>query len=80
MPRLLIGIEAPAGAGKGDRFCEEAPRAPDHLPSWIASLATPHPFSALMERRVDFIAVDNPTATKFTVHTLAAVAELSATP
>src|ERR1700757_4487704 len=31
--------------------------------------------SALMERKVDFIAVDNPTATKFTIHILAAVAE-----
>jgi DNA invertase Pin-like site-specific DNA recombinase len=31
--------------------------------------------SALMERKVDFLAVDNPTATKFTVHILAAVAE-----
>jgi DNA invertase Pin-like site-specific DNA recombinase len=29
----------------------------------------------LMERKVDFIAVDNPTATKFTIHILAAVAE-----
>jgi DNA invertase Pin-like site-specific DNA recombinase len=31
--------------------------------------------SALMERKVDFVAVDNPTATKFTIHILAAVAE-----
>jgi hypothetical protein len=31
--------------------------------------------SALMERRVDFIAVDNPHATKFNLHILAAVAE-----
>jgi hypothetical protein len=28
-----------------------------------------------MERKVDFLAVDNPTSTKFTVHILAAVAE-----
>ena len=28
-----------------------------------------------MERKVDFIAVDDPTATKFTIHILAAVAE-----
>jgi hypothetical protein len=27
------------------------------------------------ERKVDFIAADNPTATKFTIHILAAVAE-----
>jgi len=32
--------------------------------------------SALMESGVDFIAVDNPHATKFTIHILAAVAEL----
>jgi DNA invertase Pin-like site-specific DNA recombinase len=32
--------------------------------------------SALMERKVDFICCDNPTATKFTIHILAAVAEL----
>jgi DNA invertase Pin-like site-specific DNA recombinase len=31
--------------------------------------------ATLMERKVDFLAVDNPTATKFTVHILAAVAE-----
>jgi DNA invertase Pin-like site-specific DNA recombinase len=31
--------------------------------------------SALMESGVDFIAVDNPTATRFTLHILAAVAE-----
>jgi DNA invertase Pin-like site-specific DNA recombinase len=31
--------------------------------------------SALMERKVDFLAVDNPAATKFTIHILAAVAE-----
>jgi DNA invertase Pin-like site-specific DNA recombinase len=31
--------------------------------------------SALMESGVDFIAVDNPTASKFTLHILAAVAE-----
>src|SRR5215813_5790846 len=31
--------------------------------------------SALMERKVDFIAVDNPHATKFNLHILAAVAE-----
>ena len=32
--------------------------------------------SALMERKVDFVCCDNPTATKFTIHILAAVAEL----
>src|SRR5262249_31641088 len=31
--------------------------------------------SALMERKVDFVCCDNPTATKFTIHILAAVAE-----
>ena len=31
--------------------------------------------SALMERKIDFVACDNPTATKFTIHILAAVAE-----
>lgn len=31
--------------------------------------------SALMERKVDFLAVDNPAANKFTLHILAAVAE-----
>ena len=31
--------------------------------------------SALMERKVDFVAVDNPHATKFNIHILAAVAE-----
>jgi Resolvase, N terminal domain len=31
--------------------------------------------SALMERKVDFLAVDNPAASKFTIHILAAVAE-----
>jgi DNA invertase Pin-like site-specific DNA recombinase len=28
-----------------------------------------------MERKVDFVCCDNPTATKFTIHILAAVAE-----
>jgi DNA invertase Pin-like site-specific DNA recombinase len=41
----------------------------DRLSRNVAFIAT------LMERRVDFLAVDNPTATKFTVHILAAVAE-----
>jgi DNA invertase Pin-like site-specific DNA recombinase len=31
----------------------------------------------LMDRKVDFICCDNPTATKFTIHILAAVAEHS---
>lgn len=31
--------------------------------------------ATLMERKVDFLAVDNPAATKFTIHILAAVAE-----
>ena len=29
----------------------------------------------MMERKVDFVCGDNPTATKFTIHILAAVAE-----
>jgi DNA invertase Pin-like site-specific DNA recombinase len=29
----------------------------------------------LMDRKVDFVCCDNPTATKFTIHILAAVAE-----
>jgi DNA invertase Pin-like site-specific DNA recombinase len=41
----------------------------DRLSRNVAFIAT------LMERKVDFLAVDNPTATKFTVHILAAVAE-----
>ena len=35
-----------------------------------------HFVSGLMESKVDFVAVDNPHATRFTVHILAAVAEL----
>jgi DNA invertase Pin-like site-specific DNA recombinase len=31
--------------------------------------------SALLERKIDFVCCDNPTATKFTIHILAAVAE-----
>jgi DNA invertase Pin-like site-specific DNA recombinase len=42
----------------------------DHLSRNVAFI------SALMERKVDFIAVDNPTATKFSIHILAAAAEL----
>ncbi len=34
--------------------------------------------SALMEAKVDFVACDNPYATKFSIHILAAVAELEA--
>jgi DNA invertase Pin-like site-specific DNA recombinase len=41
----------------------------DRLSRDLAFIAT------LMERKVDFIAVDNPTATKFTIDILAAVAE-----
>jgi len=41
----------------------------DRLSRNVAFIAT------LMERKVDFICVDNPTATKFTIHILAAVAE-----
>ena len=41
----------------------------DRLSRNLAFIAT------LMERRVDFVAADNPTATKFTIHILAAVAE-----
>jgi DNA invertase Pin-like site-specific DNA recombinase len=41
----------------------------DRLSRNVAFIAT------LMERKVDFLAADNPAATKFTVHILAAVAE-----
>jgi DNA invertase Pin-like site-specific DNA recombinase len=41
----------------------------DRLSRNVAFIAT------LMERRVDFLCCDNPTATKFTIHILAAVAE-----
>jgi len=37
-----------------------------------------HFVSGLMESKIDFVAVDNPHATKFTIHILAAVAELEA--
>ena len=42
-------------------------------------MSTCHRFNAfiatLMDRKVDFVCCDNPTATKFTIHILAAVAE-----
>jgi DNA invertase Pin-like site-specific DNA recombinase len=41
----------------------------DRLSRNLAFIAT------MMERKVDFVAVDNPAATKFTLHILAAVAE-----
>ena len=41
----------------------------DRLSRNVAFIAT------LMERKVDFLCCDNPTATKFTIHILAAVAE-----
>jgi DNA invertase Pin-like site-specific DNA recombinase len=41
----------------------------DRLSRNVAFIAT------LMERKVDFVCCDNPTATKFTIHILAAVAE-----
>ena len=41
----------------------------DRVSRNVAFIAT------LMERRVDFLCCDNPTATKFTIHILAAVAE-----
>jgi DNA invertase Pin-like site-specific DNA recombinase len=37
-----------------------------------------HFVSGLMESKVDFVAVDNPHATKFSIHIIAAVAELEA--
>jgi DNA invertase Pin-like site-specific DNA recombinase len=42
---------------------------PDRLSHKVAFIAT------LMERKLDFLAVDSPTATKFTIHVPAAVAE-----
>jgi DNA invertase Pin-like site-specific DNA recombinase len=41
----------------------------DRLSRNVAFIAT------LMNRKVDFVCCDNPTATKFTIHILAAVAE-----
>jgi hypothetical protein len=58
-------------ARHGDRFCEEAPRRPV-----IAKLAF---IPALLEKKVDFIALDSPHATKFNLHILATVAEFDAT-
>ena len=66
--------QRPAGTGKATAACKKHRARPiiaklDRLSRNVAFI------SALMERKVDFLAVDNPTATKFTVHILAAVAE-----
>ena len=47
------------------------------MPSWTGCRTNVAFIATLMERKVDFLAVDDPTATKFTIHIPAAEAEFA---